>query len=927
MGTVPGAALIGRADELDRLKECCRGIAGGSGALVLLDGEAGFGKTRLVAELMKAPFLPRGYVAVTAGALDYARAPYAPVRDLLVALDKRFPKVLAANAALATALRPVLEFRRLESESSEPGDQRRMLDAIVSAFDTYATAAPVVLAVEDAHWIDAASADVLVHVARNIPGLRAMMLVSYRPAEAAENQSRHVLAQLARAATLSLSLRPLPAADAMVLIDDAAPADLPMNVRRHICTIAGGNPLLLLELTKLAVEHPQQLHSALPVTLSALVQERLSRFDETDVDILRIAAEMGEFEPDVLAEISGAGRDRVLVTLRKARNASIVEERRYGAPFVFRHALIRQAITEDLLQIDRCALHSRIGARLECLEQSPQLHARLAHHFWHAGQREKSRRYNELAAREAMRVYAFADAVLLYERCIDGREVCEESFALYRNLADAFLGAHRVTEASQLLQRLFDYAVAQGDAEAIADLGFELSRSRYQMLRDESAIVAIRRTLPLVDATSYPKLAFNLQATLAWYCMYARRIDEGSEPLQKARALFEHGDPPAVIRYYEASAAFKVHAHRDVKGYREDLEEGLRVAQGQSAGAYLKRLENAIALSLASSIDDMEFTLELCTRVRESAGSCPAHVAATPCSLAAWPFFLSGDFKAAQELIARALPAAEELPLVSFNLARSGIPLALHLDDPLLLRRVARPRLLENAFAADAPNVFGPVAAAVAQQFRRQKRAGEATALVSQAIKRIPAADNNIPLLLEAAQLDSIETAERAMHLLDGLREVSRSARAAWHMCSAFGAHGEARREHAQTAARLFGEIRWTVYQAEALELAGRQAEALELYARMGSAAGMKRLQEVRSARTASGLSPREWEVANLVARGRSNRAIADDLVLSERTVENHIASIFAKLSLRSRSEIAAFVTRSSASQSEGPASSRATIP
>jgi predicted ATPase len=345
-----GAALVGRADELSRLRACCEAVAGGSGALVLLDGEAGAGKTRLLAEVVKAPFLPRGFAAAVAGALDYAPAPYAPIRDLIVALDRRFPKVLAERADLAAALAPVLDFRPQEA-AADAGEQRRVLDSVVQAVGLFAAQAPIVLALEDVHWIDRASADVLVHLARSIEAMRAVLFVSFRPLEAREAEnSQYLLAQLSRTASLALSIKPLSTTDAMLLIEDAAPVQLPLEIRREICRLAQGNPLLLLEFAKVASEDPGALRRSLPITLKALVAERLANFSDVDVDVLRVAAVMGEFDPPLLAEISGVTPQHVAAMLRKARNASIVgEPREPGAPFVFRHALIRHAITEDLL--------------------------------------------------------------------------------------------------------------------------------------------------------------------------------------------------------------------------------------------------------------------------------------------------------------------------------------------------------------------------------------------------------------------------------------------------------------------------------------------------------------------------------------------------------------------------------------------------
>lgn len=911
MSTGAGAALVGRGDELNRLRACARGLSEGTGALVLLDGEAGAGKTRLVSEVVRPSFLPKGYAAAVAGALDYARAPYAPIRDLLLALDKRFPKVLASDRLLASQLQPVLDFRPPESAGDDPAEQRRVLDAIVRVVSLYAAQSPIVMAIEDVHWIDSASADVLAHLGRVISTMRALLLVSFRPDEAREDEkTQHVLAQLARNATLALSLKPLSNVDAMVLIDEVAPRTLGMDVRRKICALADGNPLLLIEFTKLAVDDANALDGSLPITLKALVAERLARFDATDVDVLRVAAIMGEFDTPMLAEIAGIDEDRVLKTLRKARAASIVAEQRSGdTPFVFRHALIRHAITDELLTSESTRLHARIAARLERDKESARSHARLAHHYYHAGISEKSRQYNEIAAQEALAVFAYWDAAQLFERAIDGRELDRSTQHLYEQLAAANANARRPAEAVRIGKLLFDFALARRDGRQIAAIGFELSRRLYQILDDEGSVATIRAAIEAVDDKVYPAEAFNLLATLAWYLAHLRRTGEALEAMKRAEALREHADPYGLVRFYEASAARKVHDGEGL-AYRDDLRQAIAIAEKLEPEVLILRFDTAIAIAMASNLEDMEFAREQSERLWQFAEAQPVQLVAPTLATSAHGTFLFGDFERARDLIMQAMPLAEEAPLLSFTIAYTGIPLALRMGDSLLLRRCARPRLLENAFASDTPNVYGPVAAAVAAQLRAQNRVDEAATLVTHAIRRLNDASNNVELLIEAARCNASQVLQRALELLDALKGTSRSAFGGWHLIKAYSSTGQERRDHALHAAEFFRSIPWRIYEAEALEVAGMKAEAIEIYRACGASADVRRLEATENARTGAGLSKREFEVAALVARGLSNKAIANDLSLSERTVENHIASIFAKLSLRSRAEIAAYIAR-----------------
>jgi DNA-binding NarL/FixJ family response regulator len=176
-------------------------------------------------------------------------------------------------------------------------------------------------------------------------------------------------------------------------------------------------------------------------------------------------------------------------------------------------------------------------------------------------------------------------------------------------------------------------------------------------------------------------------------------------------------------------------------------------------------------------------------------------------------------------------------------------------------------------------------------------------------------AGNNFDLLILAARLGSEAIAERAAALLEPWLSRSRSARASMALLRAYRSKGLERVEFAKTAAHEFEQLAWPLHRARALELCGESESesALNIYRECGAAADVVRLSSRKQSASASVLSKREVEVAGLVAEGNSNRAIAEKLVLSERTVENHIASVFSKLNVRSRAEIAAFVARENA--------------
>jgi len=251
------------------------------------------------------------------------------------------------------------------------------------------------------------------------------------------------------------------------------------------------------------------------------------------------------------------------------------------------------------------------------------------------------------------------------------------------------------------------------------------------------------------------------------------------------------------------------------------------------------------------------------------------------------------------------------VPARAFLFAHVGIRVAVRTNDALLLRRCTQPRLLEAAFASNDPIVFGPISAAVAERLRSEGRTSELHALLSQTIKRIPRAGENFELMIAVAR-EPIPERPRAVELLEKLAPKSPAIAAGLLLARAYGASGEARRRLAREAAAAFRDIGWRLYEAESLLVAGDVAGARAIYEAGGATGDLARLQPLdeKQNKRETPLSKREWEVASLVAEGLSNRLIAERLILSEKTVENHIASIFNKLGVRSRSEVAAYVAR-----------------
>ncbi len=219
--------LIERRQELELLHERRRSASAGRGGLVLVAGEAGVGKSRLLAEFVRSLAVPRLRVAL-ANCREFAQRPYAPVLDVLEQLD-------AQTGALAPA--------RSRDEQFEP---------LIRAFAREAERSAIVAVVEDLHWSDPASAELLAAIADAAKGQRLLLLASYRPEAIGEDGAMFAsLAKLQRGA-VTLRLRPLDDDATRRFVDATleATGDLPARTRESIVHLSDGNPLFVEELRK-----------------------------------------------------------------------------------------------------------------------------------------------------------------------------------------------------------------------------------------------------------------------------------------------------------------------------------------------------------------------------------------------------------------------------------------------------------------------------------------------------------------------------------------------------------------------------------------------------------------------------------------------------------------------------------------------------
>jgi ATP/maltotriose-dependent transcriptional regulator MalT len=384
------APLVGRTDELAALRSALAAVRDGTPASVLIGGEAGVGKSRLLSEFTAAE-QAAGTRVLTGGCLELGPdgLPFAPftavLRDLVRELG---PDGLAGLLAGGT----IRELARLLPELGEPlatvdaGEARaRLFEQVLVLLERLAESAPIVLAIEDAHWADPSSRALLAFLIRNQRALDGVLIVvTYRSDELHRTHPlRPLIAELDR-------------------VDWVQRIDLPRLTRREAGELATritgrvpdatwtdrlyrrteGNPLFLE--TLLASQDTET--GELPDSLRDLVLISVRRLPEESQEVLRIASTGGRrIGHALLAAVSGLEPDQLIRVLRPAVTANILVTE--ADDYVFRHALIREAVHDDLLPGEHGRLHARFAEAIEAnrdLVPPHRAHIEMAHHWYSA---------------------------------------------------------------------------------------------------------------------------------------------------------------------------------------------------------------------------------------------------------------------------------------------------------------------------------------------------------------------------------------------------------------------------------------------------------------------------------------------------------------------------------------------------------------
>jgi DNA-binding CsgD family transcriptional regulator/tetratricopeptide (TPR) repeat protein len=941
--------MVGRGMELARLQ---RALAAEQTQLVLVSGEAGVGKTRLLREL--AATLPAG-ARLLAGQASQG-VPARPFQLLLEAIGpsvsgwRQVPQRLAGHQEpLQLLLRPVLP--HLEPRTDREYSQEELLAAAVALVeDLLIGAGRGVLVFEDLHWADAQSVALFGRLAL-APGLGVLLVGSFRP-EAVDRRHPLVgtLAEVGRQREITqVALDRLDQHAVAELLAAVYGHPVPFRVAEAMHRRTGGNPFFLEELLITAGDtDPEELQALpLPWNLSEAVLRRLDHLGPTQRRVVEAAAVLGERIPfDLLAAVTGSDENELIDTLRKLVSGGVVLEDEPDV-FRFRHSLTREAIAGELLGRERRRLHEKALAALQ--ESGSSDWAAIAWHARGAG------RYDELiaAARAGAKDYLQGGSSL------EALRLAEEG------LSEA--GDDRELEAwaskAAWLVGLIDVAVEHGerwhaltrqagDPEAEVGALVHLARLYYEAEDRERQWEAVWSCMRVAEPLGPGEPLARAYALVSEAYMLAERRREAVEWSDRALELAEQvGFRPARVTALVNKGSALVELPGGQQEGIELLEQA--IAEASEAGYNLllhRALHNLLWCTLGiwppqRSRQTLRALRELSER--SGRGGVLGKLYLLDLEIAT----VEGDLAAAEAALREErrlrLPGADHqlslqfanwrarLALEAGDLAAAGAALADHdgaapqadlyvVTTAALLRAelAARRGDLEGARSLlDGLDLAVAAHAWCSHSLGMDAFTGALLAAIRAGLDRawvrdfLAAADREVAGL---APPDAGEALTGGGPLRAARRQLEAALKEAeGDLEGAVDAYREAGQADGQPAVPLRADCQLGA--ARCLVALGR-SEPAKAHARAAEQLlerwpGWRR-DEVRSLlvrlravpRRAPGpLTPREREVAQLVAEGLSNGEVAKRLFISTKTASVHVSNILAKLGMSSRVEIAAW--------------------
>jgi len=457
--------FVGREPELKQLQAAFDGAISGQGALMMVMGEPGIGKTALCEQLSTYVILRGGRTLVghcyEAGSLSLPYLAFVEaLRSYVISRDVRDLREELGSGA-ADVARIVSEIRerlkvRVRPKKDPEEERYRLMQAVTEFLRNAGNVQPMLVVLEDLHDADKGTLDMLTHVSRNLSGTRLLIVGTYRDVEV--DRSHPLSASLAELRRISnygrIFLRGLNADEVRRMLESITQQSVPWGLAEAVHRQTEGNPLFVQEVVRYVAEEgyitrkeeqwrptrDTPLEMSIPEGLRDVIGRRLSLLSPECNQLLAVSSVIGrEFALDTLKAVTGINEDVFMNALKEAVRLSVLEERsqRGLVRYRFTHAFFRQTLYEEIIAPRRIRLHQQVARALEQVYKNrlEEHAAEFAEHFSYSSDRadlEKAVSYGEMAAKRATDVYSYGEAVRLLEQALKVQEVLDPEEKLKR---------------------------------------------------------------------------------------------------------------------------------------------------------------------------------------------------------------------------------------------------------------------------------------------------------------------------------------------------------------------------------------------------------------------------------------------------------------------------------------------------------------
>jgi DNA-binding CsgD family transcriptional regulator/tetratricopeptide (TPR) repeat protein len=941
--------FIGRGPELISLTKALDEASAGSGGIVLIAGEPGVGKTRLLAHFAEQA-RNDGWLVLFGHSEESEGMPaFLPFIEALTGCVRNCSKDeleshLASSGPAVSLLAPEIRQRVNDLRPEEPlsleSERYRLFDSVTQFWLSVARRQPLglLLCLDDLHWADKSSLVLLHYLARRLSDAPILVIGTYRTVDLGRmHPLSDMLAELSRERLYQrLLLGAFSPADAANVMEQMSGVSPSTTVANRVYRETEGNPFFLEEIVLTLLSEgqsfsdppPDSAEWLLPEGVRQVIGKRLSRLSEECNRALQAGAVLGEtFSLDLLASMITIEPQALIEAIEAAAAAGLIREE--GNSHRFSHVLVRQTLREELSSPRRQRLHLLAGEAIE--KKFPQdLDRRLpelANHFFQGtpqGDTNRALEYTTRAGDQAASIFAYDEAVRFYDMALELVQLNSSTPALpglegalraKRGAAILTLGlrddarkeleaalkllpAEAVAVRSEVLTNLSDlYALLWNTSEAVQAGGEALrlaeEAGRPDLVSEATATLAnaevrhgdVTSGMARFEGalTAADPLLRPARVTTAWYPLYlywVGRVDEAlargeqviavvRDPLERLNVLPQVGLAQAAAGHYDAAAA--------------TFAESVRIA----ADLPRQRSARTLAMSAGYHLDlyDYEGGRALAEEAREASGVTTHDGQQT----SPVPFTSAG--------IDLLLNFSRCLEVSKAEALLKEVAEAVEMERGGLHAWLFRLRLAEaRAELAVARGDWRQAEASAGEAIQRSREKGR---IKYQALALLTRSRALIGL---GRKKEAISDLRLAVEIARPVGDPALFLRAAAGLLAVDGngsLAAEARDAKTLVLTNLSDPVMRRNFEA---------AEPVQLVASVS--ASTSRPPNWGHASFPGGLSEREVEVLQLVAAGKSNQQIADELVISFNTVQRHVGNILSKTGLTNRTEAAAYAHR-----------------